>query len=239
MAPETLIGIDVGTTAVKAVLVTLDGRVLDGYAAAYPTSRPQPGWVEQDPDDWLAHAVAALGRFAAYDFGELRGIGLTGQVNTHVFADAGLRPVRPAIVWQDARAAVEAAAIDAGVAAAEKLAWFGAPMPIDASHALSRIAWVAAHEPETWARTAHVLAPKDWLLARLTGAIASDPIASVGLAGRDLGYVGCRRLPTRLRRWRRWRRACPVPACRSCSALWTPGRACSGSASWRTGRRCT
>lgn len=186
MTPETLIGIDVGTTAVKAVLVTLDGRVLDDYAASYPTARPRPGWVEQDPDDWLAHAVAALQRFAGPG---LRGIGLTGQVNTHVFADADLRPVRPAIVWQDGRAAAEAAAIDATVAAGEKLAWFGAPMPIDASHALARMAWVAAEEPEAWARTAHVLAPKDWLLARLTGALAADPIAAVGLAGRDLGYV--------------------------------------------------
>ncbi len=190
MPPATLIGIDIGTTAVKAVLVALDGRLLGEYAAPYPTARPRPGWVEQDPEDWARHALAALAGFArAHDLGGLRGIGLTGQVNTHVFLDAALRPVRPAIVWQDGRAAAEAAALDAGVSAAEKLAWFGAPMPIDASHALSRIAWVAAREPEAWAATAHVLAPKDFLLARLTGAVAADPIAAVGLVGADLGYV--------------------------------------------------
>jgi xylulokinase len=191
MAPETLIGLDIGTTAVKAVLVALDGRVLAEYGAGYPIARPRPGWVEQDPEDWLRHVLAVLGHFArTADLGGLRGIGLTGQVNTHVFADAALAPVRPAIVWQDGRAAAEAAALDAGVSAAEKATWFGAPMPIDASHALARMAWVAAREPEAWARTAHVLAPKDWVLARLTGALAADPIAAVGLAGRDLAYVG-------------------------------------------------
>jgi xylulokinase len=191
VTPETLIGLDIGTTAVKAVLVALDGRVLGEFAAAYPTARPRPGWVEQDPRDWLEPALAALGGFAReHDLRGLRGVGLTGQVNTHVFVDARLEPVRPAVVWQDGRAAAEAAAIGAGVSEAEKLAWFGAPVPIDASHALARMAWVAGHEPEAWARTAHVLAPKDWVIARLTGALAADPIASVGLAGADLGYAG-------------------------------------------------
>jgi xylulokinase len=190
VTPETLIGIDIGTTAVKAVLVDLGGRLLGEYAAPYPTGRPRPAWVEQDPDDWVRHAVAALGGFAqGHDLRRLRGIGITSQVNTHAFADAGLAPVRPAIVWQDARAADEAAALDAGVDPADKLAWFGAPMPIDASHALARMAWVARHEPQAWAATARVLAPKDFVLARLTGQLAADPIAAVGLAGSDLRYV--------------------------------------------------
>jgi xylulokinase len=190
MPAETLIGIDIGTTAVKAVLVDLGGRLLAEHAAPYPTARPRPGWVEQDPEDWLRHALAALAAFAeVHDLRGLQGIGLTSQVNTHVFADAALRPVRPAIVWQDARAASEAAALDATVTEAEKLAWFGAPMPIDASHALSRMAWVAAHEPGAWAATAHVLAPKDFLLARLTGVVAADPIAAIGLVGADLRYL--------------------------------------------------
>ena len=190
MPAATLIGIDVGTTAVKAVLVDLGGRLHAEYAEPYPTARPRPGRVEQDPEDWLRHVLAALAGFArGHDLRGLLGIGLTSQVNTHVFVDARLRPVRPAIVWQDGRAAAEAAALDATVTAAEKLAWFGAPMPIDASHALARMAWVAAHEPEAWAATAQVLAPKDFVLARLTGTLAADPIAAVGLVGADLGYV--------------------------------------------------
>jgi xylulokinase len=175
---------------VKAVLVDLSGRLLADWAAPYPTRRPRTAWVEQAPEDWLRLALEAMAEFArAHSVSGLRGIGLTGQANTHAFVDAGLAPVRPAIVWQDARAAAEAAELDALVGEAEKLAWFGAPMPIDASHALARMAWVARHEPAAWAATAHVLAPKDFVLARLTGTLAADPLASVGLAGRDLGYV--------------------------------------------------
>ncbi len=187
---ETLIGIDIGTTAVKAVLVDLDGRLIAEHVAPCATERLRPAWVEQDPEGWVACALAALRAFARdHDLGGLRGIGLTSQVNTHVFTGAGAMAVRPAIVWQDGRAAAEAAALDGQVSAAEKLAWFGAPMPIDASHALARVAWVARHEPEVWERTAHVLAPKDYVLARLTGTVAADPLASVGLVGADLGYV--------------------------------------------------
>ena len=100
-------------------------------------------------------------------------------------------------------------------------------MPIDASHALARMAWVAAHEPAAWAATAHVLAPKDFVLARLTGAVAADPIAAVGLVGADLALRRAADRPRRRRRPRGWRRsptrstrsagcatACPAPACR-------------------------
>ena len=100
-------------------------------------------------------------------------------------------------------------------------------MPIDASHALARMAWVAGHQPAVWAATAHVLAPKDFVLARLTGAVAADPIAAVGLAGGDLRYVepligrveGAPRAAGAACRpagggGAGARRACPAPACR-------------------------
>jgi xylulokinase len=96
--------------------------------------------------------------------------------------------VRPAITWQDARPATDGAAIDAKVSAAQKLQWFGGPVPIDASHALSRIAFVARTEPGVFARARHVLLPKDYCVFELTGAIAADPIAAVGLVDRN-GYV--------------------------------------------------
>lgn len=189
MSRETLIGIDIGTTSVKAVLVDLDGRILAEYARSYATSRPRPGWVEQDPEEWMRHVRAALAAFAAEDARGLRGIGFTGQVNTHVFVDAEARPLAPAIVWQDGRAADQAARLDATVSQAEKLAWFGAPMPIDASHALSRVAWMAETAPEIWARTAQVMSPKDFCIAQLTEEVRADPLGSVGLVGGDLRYV--------------------------------------------------
>ena len=190
---DALIGVDVGTTAVKAVMADLTGRRLAEYAAAYGTVRDgrdgQDGLrAEQNPGDWWMHAQAALGQFAARG-ARVRAIGVTGQVNTHVFCDAAFGVLRPAITWADTRAAAEGAALEARIGAAEKTAALGAPIPIDASHALARIAWVAAHEPEVRARTAHVMVPKDWIIARLTGAAGADALASVGLAGEDLRYA--------------------------------------------------
>lgn len=185
----TLIGIDVGTTATKAVLIDLSGNRLAEFSRAHPMRRPGPGAAEQDPADWMRSVLDALTSFAAgHDLHGLAGIGICSQVNTHVFVDGSGQPVRPAITWQDSRPASDAAAIDAQVSAQQKLDWFGGPVPIDASHALSRIAFVARTEPEALARTRHVLLPKDYVVMQLTGAVASDPIAAVGLVDRN-GYV--------------------------------------------------
>lgn len=185
----TLIGIDVGTTSTKALLIDLSGNRLAEFARSHPMRRPGPGAAEQDPADWMASVLAALSGFAAgYDLSGLAGIGICSQVNTHVFVDGGGQPVRPAITWQDARAAPDAATIDAQVSAQDKLDWFGGPVPIDASHALSRMAFVARTEPEVFVRTRHVLLPKDYVVMQLTGVVASDPISAVGLVDRK-GYV--------------------------------------------------
>ena len=183
-----LIGIDIGTTAVKAVLADLSGTRLSSYAATYPTQRPGPGCVEQDPADWMEHVQAALAQFAGLGL-RVQGIGITSQVNTHVFCGPDLAALAPALVWQDIRAASYGAALDARITLGAKIAALGAPIPIDASHALARMGWMAQQRPELWAQTAHVLAPKDYAIARLTGAVGGDPLASVGLVGTDLRYA--------------------------------------------------
>jgi xylulokinase len=149
-----LIGIDVGTGAIKAVLMDVDGKALETFARPYPTARPRPGHVEQDPRDWMAGVRDALETFAgAHDLSGLLGIGLCSQVNTHVFIDANSEPLLPAFVWQDGRCSDDAAALDDRITLAQKLVWFGGPMPIDASHALSRMAHVARLHPDLYART--------------------------------------------------------------------------------------
>jgi len=185
----TLIGIDVGTTAVKAVLIDLSGNRLAEFSRPHPMLRPGPGAAEQDPADWMRSVLEALHGFAAqHDLSGLAGIGIGSQVNTHVFVDGAGRPVRPAIVWQDGRPAADAARLEAQVTAAQKTAWFGGPVPIDASHALSRMMYVRRTEPEAYAATRHVLLPKDYCVLQLTGAVGSDPISAVGLVNGD-GYV--------------------------------------------------
>ena len=188
---KTLIGIDIGTTSVKAVLLAASGQRLAAFSRPYPTARPAPGLVEQDAADWLALVIAALESFQAHPgCGQVQAIGFTSQVNTHVFTDAAFAPLRPAIVWQDGRAAAAGAAIDAQIGLAEKTALLGAPIPVDASHALARISWLARHDPVALRRSAHVFAPKDFCIARLTGRVAADPVSSVGLVGTDLAYAG-------------------------------------------------
>lgn len=164
-----------------------EGRRVASFAAPYPTRRPAAGRVEQDPEDWLRLVRAALEQFAPH--GAAAALCLTSQVNTHVFADADLTVLHPAIVWQDGRAAEAGAALDRGITVEDKIAWLGAPIPVDASHALARMAWMQAAHPEIWARTAHVLLPRDWVLARLTGVRVTDPISAVGLVTPGFDYA--------------------------------------------------
>ena len=185
-----MIGIDVGTSSVKAVLSSVEDGVLDSFSASHGMARPKPGHAEQMPDDWMQAVRGALDQFARHPAaGSVVAIGVTSQVNTHVFCDEGLRPLAPAITWQDTRAAGEGAFLDGRLDMDAKIAALGAPIPIDASHALSRMAWMKKTVPDMWVSTQHVFAPKDYVIAELTGSVSADPLASVGLVGTDLTYA--------------------------------------------------
>ncbi len=189
--PDALyIGIDIGTSSVKATLGGPGIGEVDTYAASYPLSRPATGRAEQNPDDWLAHALQALGQFAARaDADAVQAIGLTSQVNTHIFCDGRGLPLHPALTWQDTRSARSAARLESRIDESRKVTALGAPVPIDASHVLARMEWMAANEPGVWDATDHVLLPKDYVLARLTGVTVSDPLSNVGLVGPTLTYA--------------------------------------------------
>jgi xylulokinase len=186
---ETLIGIDIGTTAVKAVLIDLAGKRLGEFSRPYPIRRPEPGAAEQDSADWMAGVLEALSAFESdHDLRGLLAIGLSSQVNTHVFVGSDGKPLKPALVWQDQRAAPDGEALERRISAEQKLAWLGAPIPIDASHALARMAYMRRTDPQTFSRTRWVLQPRDYCLMALTGEVASDPVSAIGLVGRR-GYV--------------------------------------------------
>lgn len=186
---QHLLGIDIGTTAVKAVVYDTSGREILRFARAYPTARTG-GFVEQDPADWMTCIDEALARIAARNLASsIAAVGVTSQVNTHVFVDAAGQPLGPAITWADTRAAREASALDATITAEERQDWFGAPMGVDASHTAARMAWMADAKPDLWAATARVLLPKDWVIGRLTGARISDPVSQIGAVGQDGRFV--------------------------------------------------
>jgi xylulokinase len=185
-----LIGIDVGTTAVKAALFDLKGNDVKTFSQRYPTIRPSPGHAEQNPADWMGHVLAALAELGdSVPTGTIKAIGLCSQVNTHVFVDENGKALLPAFTWQDGRAAKEASKLDAQVSNEEKLGWWGAPLPIDSSHVLSRMAYVQHHHAAEWARTRWVLAPKDYCLFHLIGEVVTDPMTAFGVVDGNLAVI--------------------------------------------------
>lgn len=185
-----LIGIDVGTTAVKGAAFTEDGVCRAHLAVPYPMARPRAGWAEQNPDDWLAairKILAEIARTCGPD--RIVGIGVCSQVNTHVFVDEAGKALAPAIVWQDVRAAGCGEALDAQLDPAEKIRWWGAALTIDASNPVARMAWMAEHEPDLWRQTRWVLSPKDYCLLHLTGVAVADAPGSVGLVDTTGAYA--------------------------------------------------
>jgi xylulokinase len=163
-----LVGLDVGTTGVKALAVSPEGEVLARAEEEYPLSIPRPGWAEQDPEDWWRATERAVARLGV----EPAGIGLSGQMHGLVALDAGDRVLRPAILWNDQRTAAECAEIDERVGLERLVALTG-------NRALTgftapKLLWLRRHEPEVYARIAHVLLPKDYVRLRLTGEYATD-----------------------------------------------------------------
>jgi len=186
-----VLGIDVSTTATKAVLIDENGTVRGVGAAEYGSSAPRALWSEQDPAAWWDAAIVAIGSALAVanaSGGDVAAVGLTGQMHGLVLLDEADRVLRPAILWNDQRTTAECDAIRAAVGR-ERL------IEITGNDALTgftapKIVWVRHHEPGVWARAAHILLPKDYLRLRLTGDYALDKADGAGtllfdLAARD------------------------------------------------------
>ncbi|MEM6462814.1 MAG: FGGY family carbohydrate kinase [Pseudomonadota bacterium] len=190
MAANLLIGIDIGTTSVKAILFDHSGSVVEAFAKPYPTHHLADGHVEQDPQTWLDLVDEALRQLRfGHDLSHLSAIGMTSQVNTHVFVGADGKALTPAIVWQDGRCAAEAAELTERLPEEQRIGWWGEPRPIDASHVLARMLWMSRHKPDIWAKTRWVMLPKDFGIFRMTGALSTDPISNLGLVDTELQYI--------------------------------------------------
>ena len=168
------VGLDVGTTGVKAIAVDTTGAVVARSESGYPLSTPQAGWAEQDPEDWWRATQSALAALRAQigTAGEIAGIGLSGQMHGLVALDAADRVVRPAILWNDQRTAVECAEIEERIGLDRLIALTG-------NRALTgftapKLLWLRRHEPEAYGRIARVMLPKDYVRLRLTGEWATD-----------------------------------------------------------------
>jgi xylulokinase len=180
-----LVGLDVGTTGVKALAISPDGDILAKAEVEYPLSMPRPGWAEQDPEDWWRAAQAALEALAV---DEVRGIGLSGQMHGLVALDADLRVLRPAILWNDQRTGAECAEIEGRIGLERLIALTGnRALP---GFTAPKLLWLRRHEPEVYERIAHVLLPKDYVRLRLTGEQAIDVADASGTLLFDVAARG-------------------------------------------------
>jgi xylulokinase len=181
------LGLDLGTSALKALLLAPNHRVLALTERGLAVSTPHPLWSEQDPLDWETALVAALDELAARApeaMRAVRGIGLTGQMHGAVALDAAHRPLRRAILWNDGRSFAECAALDEACPQAPALTGNRA-MP---GFTAPKLLWMARHEPDLFARIALVLLPKDYLRLRLTGAAISDMSDASGTFWLDVAH---------------------------------------------------
>lgn len=167
------IGIDVGTSACKIVLVDAGQRIVADVVETLHPTQPRPGWWEDEADAWWAAVEAGLHRLRAgrpERLAEVEAIGLSGQMHAALLLDGTDRPVRPAILWNDGRSTDEADRLAArGVALQGRLGV--RPM---AGFTGPKIAWLRRHQPEVLARARHLLLPKDYLRLRLTGERVTD-----------------------------------------------------------------
>lgn len=180
------LGIDLGTSGVKAMLIDAGQKVIGSASGKeVETSRPHPGWSEQDPADWIRateEAIAALRAGHPAEFSAVRGIGLSGHMHGATLLDADDKVLRPCIMWNDTRSHREAAALDADprfrkVTGNIVFPGFTAP----------KLAWVKGNESDTFARVRRVLLPKDYLRVWLAGEHLSDMSDSAGTAWLDTG----------------------------------------------------
>ncbi len=170
---STLLGIDLGTTSLRALVIDADGAVLGQASASYPTAGPHPGWTEQEPDDWWEACRSALAGLSVRGLlSEVAAVGLTGQMHGSVFLDRRHSVLRPAILWNDQRTAVETAEI-------EERAGLSRLIRLTGNRALTgftapKVLWLRRHERGAFRRLRHLLLPKDYLRLRMTGDLATD-----------------------------------------------------------------
>ncbi len=178
MTPRRWLGLDVGTSSTKGLLVDDRGVVLGRGHATYSTVFAPGGCAEQRPQDYLdavRRAIVECGAAA----GPIAGIGIVGQTPTLVLVDADGAAVRPALTWQDSRAGDEARELADELGPAERL--FGTDLPWAATYPPAKLLWLSRNEPETVRATRWALQPKDYVGLHLTGSAVSDPWSSKGL----------------------------------------------------------
>jgi xylulokinase len=179
------LGLDLGTSELKALVMGTDGAVLATAHAPLTWRQPQPGWAEQDAADWWQATVTACAQLKAsapQALAAVRAIGLSGQMHGATLLDAANNVLRPCILWNDTRSAAQCEALTRDCPRLHEIAG-NLAMP---GFTAPKLAWVREHEPEIFKRVASVLLPKDWLRWKLTGRKVSDMSDAAGTLWLDV-----------------------------------------------------
>ena len=179
------LGIDIGTSEVKVVLIDDAQHIIGQARSAVPISRPQALWSEQDPADWWHATVDALAQLRSAhptEYAATRGIGLSGHMHGATLLDANDEVLRPAILWNDGRSHAQCAELEARAPDSRRITG-NIAMP---GFTAPKLMWVEQHEPDVFRRTARVLLPKDYVRLLLTGEAVSDMSDSAGTLWLDV-----------------------------------------------------
>jgi xylulokinase len=169
------IGIDVGTSGTKVLLLAPTGEILAKKTVEYPVSSPRPMWSEQDPEDWWKAACSGIGHVlkeSGIHAGDVRGLSFSGQMVGLVPLDSRGRVIRPCILWNDQRSAEVAANLTAKIGLDRAMS--ETSNPLFATFVGPKVVWMREHEPDFYARLRHIVLPKDYLVYRLTGRLVTE-----------------------------------------------------------------
>lgn len=174
------IGIDLGTSAVKLLLMDQDGKIVNVVSREYPLYFPHPGWSEQKPEDWYAQTMEGIKELIKdVDKAQVAGISFGGQMHGLVILDQDDHVIRPAILWNDGRTTEETDYLN-NVIGKEKLSEYTANIAF-AGFTAPKILWVKKNEPENFARIAKIMLPKDYIAYKLTGVHCTDVSDASGM----------------------------------------------------------
>jgi len=175
VADPCFLGVDVGTSGVKAILVSTTGDVEAAAITPLELSTPEPGWAEQDPEAWWQASVASIRSvLAAKPRATVASIGISGQMHSSVFLDASGDVIRPALLWCDGRTTAECREITQCVGGEERLRDLACNPALE-GFTLPKVLWLRNHEQAAFAKLATVLLPKDFIRYRLTRVLATEP----------------------------------------------------------------
>ena len=180
------IGVDLGTSAVKLLLMDQDGEIKKIVSKEYPLFFPNPGWSEQNPEDWYRQSVAGIKELTAEcEKSQIAGISFGGQMHGLVVLDEEDKVLRPAILWNDGRTDRETEYLNT-VIGKEKLSEYAANIAF-AGFTAPKILWIKEHEPELFQQIRKIMLPKDYLAYRLSGTFCTDVSDASGML-----LMGCK-----------------------------------------------